>query len=75
VGGFTLNWDDITGVTGWEVRYRVRGTTSWTVTTTAVNSKAIAGLVTATVYELQVRTECDTDVFSMWTMSYFVKTD
>jgi hypothetical protein len=70
-----VNWTDITGVTGYEVRYREYGDTNWTTVTTAVNSKTLTGLTTAKVYEIQVRTECDTDVFSMWSISYLVKTD
>jgi len=73
--GLTVNWDNITGVTGWEVRYRIKGTTNWTTVTTVTNSKALTSLTTATIYEVQIRTECDTDVFSMWTISYFVQTD
>jgi hypothetical protein len=72
----TVNWDDITGVTGWEVRYRNYATGgTWTVVTTATNSKGLTGLTSGITYEIQVRTECDTDVFSMWTISYLVRTD
>src|SRR6185436_3336191 len=56
----TLNWGSVAGATSYNVHYRPTGTTTWTNTTSATNSKAISGLIASTGYEFQVQTVCGT---------------
>lgn len=54
----TLNWNAVSGAT-YNVRYRSTGTTSWTTVNAGTNSLNLSGLVTATSYEAQVRSNCN----------------
>jgi Zn-dependent metalloprotease len=62
----TLNWT-ANGATSYNVQYRVVGSATWTATTSATNSKAIAGLTAATNYEFQVAGVCTST--SAWSAS------
>jgi hypothetical protein len=53
----TLTWAS-TGATGYTVRYRPTGTTTWTIVSSNTNSKAISGLAASTTYEFQVQSSC-----------------
>ncbi len=54
----TLNWLAIVGATGYNIQYRIAGTTTWTATTSTTNSKSITSLVAGTTYEFQVQVKC-----------------
>lgn len=54
----TLNWGAVSGAVSYNVHYRVNGTSTWTNTTAATNSKAISGLTAGTQYEFQSQTVC-----------------
>ncbi|NHM08065.1 hypothetical protein G4D82_12605 [Flavobacterium sp. CYK-4] len=54
----TLSWNMLVGSGSYNLRYRRTGTTNWTTTTSATNSKAITGLTAATAYEFQVQGVC-----------------
>ena len=62
----TLNWLTVTGVTGYNIQYRVLGTTTWTSTTSTTGSKNISGLTAGSTYEFQVQAVCSggTSAFS-----------
>lgn len=48
-------WDAVTGATGYVLRYRVQGTTTWTTRTqVTATTDTITGLTPATAYDLQV---------------------
>jgi hypothetical protein len=58
-----LSWAAVTEATGYYVRYRMIGTTDWIlipdlITSTSVN---ITDLVPATLYEFQVKTDCQSN--------------
>lgn len=55
----TLDWTAVGGATTYDVRYRLKNTTSWTdVTGIATNTTNLTGLTANTVYEFQVRANC-----------------
>jgi hypothetical protein len=58
--GATLNWTAISGVTGYTIQYRISGTTTWTSTTSTINSKILNGLIAAKNYDFQIQTNCST---------------
>jgi len=53
----TIGWDDM-GVTSYDVQYRENGSSTWTTTSSAVNSLNLTGLTINTTYEFQVRSVC-----------------
>src|SRR5206468_312507 len=54
----TLNWNDVSGATSYNIRYRVSGTSTWTNATSSTSSLDITGLTSSTTYEFQVQTVC-----------------
>jgi chitodextrinase len=59
----------VTGVNGYDWRYRVSGTTTWTdIAVTTANFADISGLGAATTYEFQAMVQCGT-VWSAWSSS------
>ena len=65
----TLNWTAIAGISTYNIRYRVSGTSTWTSTTSTTNSKAISALTAATLYEFQVQTYCSSSLLSTFSAS------
>ena len=58
VSSATLDWNDISGATSYNIRYRVSGTTTWTNATSSTSSLNVSGLASSTRYEFQVETVC-----------------
>ncbi len=56
----TLSWSTITNATGYNVRLRVLGTSTWTTATTNGTTYAAGNLLSKTTYEFQVQTICGT---------------
>jgi hypothetical protein len=54
----TLDWNDVSGATSYNIQYRKTGSTTWTSTTSTTSSKAVSGLASSTSYEFQVQTVC-----------------
>ena len=67
--GATLSWAAVGGAISYNIQYRQVGTSSWTPTTSAVNSVAVSGLTAGTTYEFQVQTVCSGSVTSPFTSS------
>jgi hypothetical protein len=67
--GATLGWSSVSGASSFNVQYRITGTSTWTQTSAATNSKVISGLSPATTYEFQVQTVCSTGGTSAWSNS------
>ena len=55
------------GAVGYEFRYRVVGSTSWTTLYTTATAKDISGLTCNTNYEWQMRTDCGNGLYSSFT--------
>jgi trimeric autotransporter adhesin len=64
--GAAIGWNASTTATGFEVDYRVDGTTTWTTITNAANPTLLSGLTPCTIYLYRVRATCG-DVQSNYT--------
>ena len=82
-GGFSINGVEATTVMlGWnavpaaqyDVRYRITGTTTWTVQSVIGTSVSIQGLTPQTSYEAQVRSKCVDTTISDYTNSITFQT-
>ena len=67
----TLQWIAQTSASGYELQYRKKGTTTWTIKTltgATINNNAITGLTKSTTYEMRMRAKCtitaNTSVYS-----------
>ncbi|MEO8149869.1 MAG: T9SS type A sorting domain-containing protein [Bacteroidia bacterium] len=71
-----LNWAAVTGALQYKIRYRVKGTTVWTNTSSNVLFKNLTGLALNTQYQWQVRTKCSSVplIYSLWTLTKTFKT-
>ncbi len=56
--GATLNWAAVSGASSYNVQYRIVGSATWTSTTSATTSKAVAALAASSNYEFQVQAVC-----------------
>ncbi|MBK5285727.1 MAG: fibronectin type III domain-containing protein [Bacteroidia bacterium] len=65
----TLNWSAVTGATGYNIRYRIVSTATWTTATSTSNSKAISSLTASSNYEWQVQTNCGSSNLSAFSGS------
>src|SRR6266496_1039500 len=65
----TLNWDAVLGATGYNIRYRKTGTTTWTNITSTTPLVVVLGLVSSTAYEFQVQTVCSGGTTSAFSSS------
>ena len=61
----TITWTQESGTAiSWDVQYRVAGATSWYSQTVQMNTATIAGLTSATTYEVNVIAHCSSDLSS-----------
>ena len=58
-----LGWDaEFNGIgENYEIRYRIKGGTNWTVENSLINSLTLTGLTEGTIYEWKVRAVCSAD--------------
>ncbi len=63
-----LAWNPVSAATGYNVRYRVVGNSSWVSTSSATASASISGLTVCSNYEWQVQSVCTIGT-SIWTAS------
>lgn len=62
----TLQWAPYANAVKYKIRYRVKGTTTWTVSPVFTpNTYSLTGLAALTQYEWQARTKCGT-AFGAW---------
>ncbi len=54
----TLSWGAVTGATGYTVRFRASGTSTWTTSSVTGTTASVTGLAAGTAYEYQVSTVC-----------------
>lgn len=59
----TIGWDD-SGVSSYDIQYRVNGSSTWTNTSSVTNSLGLTGLTASTTYEYQVRSVCNSSTSS-----------
>jgi hypothetical protein len=65
----TFSWTAVGGATGYNVRYRISGTSTWSTTTTSNTSYAASGLTASSNYEWQVEAICAGGTTSGFTAS------
>ena len=70
---FDVSWNANSGVSSWNVRYRVAGG-QWTTATSNTNQYAVTGLTAETNYEVQVQADCGNGNLSEWSASLNVTT-
>ncbi|HNY63700.1 MAG TPA: C25 family cysteine peptidase, partial [Bacteroidales bacterium] len=63
-----IGWVDPAIGNTWEVEYGIPGFTSGTVVPASTNSITLTGLNHSTTYEFRVRTICDVNDYSTWSM-------
>lgn len=66
-----LNWSALSGALSYNVRYRVTGSSTWSTTSSAVNSATITTLFPGTAYEFQVQAVCASGTGSFSATSAF----
>ena len=54
----TFNWTAVSGASGYNIQYRVVGTTTWSTGTSTTNTFNASGLTGGSNYEWQVQTVC-----------------
>jgi len=64
-----MNWAAAPGITTYQVRYRVNGTTTWIYKNSSNPYKFLTGLQAGTSYQCQVRSKCSVSpiTWSAWT--------
>lgn len=72
--GATISWSATTGATGYSLRYRVSGATTWTTVSLTSSSYTFSGLTAGTSYEWQVSTTCSSTSSSSYTASQYFTT-
>ena len=70
----TVNWDN-TSSSNYDYRYRSIGSSTWITVNTNTNSVDIFGLNTATQYEVQVRSNCNSSSSPFSSSVYFSTTN
>ena len=53
-----IDWTSISTAVGYEIRYRLNGSTAWTTITTTSNTATISGLAASSDYNFQIRADC-----------------
>ena len=64
-----FSWTPITGASGYNLRYRMIGVTTWTTTATTADSLVVPSISCGTPYEFQVQTICSTTGAGPWSAS------
>jgi phosphatidylinositol-3-phosphatase len=72
--GAVLNWSSVSGAAGYNVRYRITSTSTWTSTGAISNSITLTGLASGTQYEFQIQTDCGSIQSSFTSSATFTTT-
>ncbi|MGK0391378.1 MAG: hypothetical protein ACI94Y_004140, partial [Maribacter sp.] len=54
----TFDWDNVLGATFYQVRYRIKGTTDWSVAGSGSSVRNVTGLQTKKNYQYKIRAQC-----------------
>ena len=65
----TFSWTAVSGSTGYNLQYRVVGTTAWTSATSTTTSYSATGLTLGSSYEVQVQNKCSATSTSAFSAS------
>ncbi len=69
--GATVSWSAVTGATGYNISFRVFGTTPWTTVTSTTNNKSLTSLSPGTKYEYMVQAACTSGTGNFSAISTF----
>ncbi len=69
--GATVNWSAVSSATGYNLRYRTTGSSTWTTVAASSTSKVLTGLTPATNYEYGVQAICSSGPGSFSSSSGF----
>jgi hypothetical protein len=58
-----LNWNEVAGIQGYKVRYKISDSPEWTYIQSINNDKTLTGLTPGTKYKWEVKTICSTEPF------------
>jgi hypothetical protein len=67
----TIGWSAVSGAASYTVNYRISGSATWTVSSSATNSLALASLIAGTSYEFKVQANCSSSTGAFSTVSSF----
>lgn len=67
-------WEEMPNTSGYNIRWRPVGDSSWTSTFASFNSRSLTGLISATTYEVRIQTVCQTGNSSVFSESFFFTT-
>jgi hypothetical protein len=56
--GATATWTAVSGATNYTIQYRLSTSTVWSSTSSTTTSKSLTGLVSGSIYEVKVRSNC-----------------
>ncbi|QDP86030.1 T9SS type A sorting domain-containing protein [Chryseobacterium sp. SNU WT5] len=62
----TLNWNDISGATGYTLQFRATGSSTWQSFDTTASVLDLSGLTTGITYQWQVKTKCSSSSSSAY---------
>jgi hypothetical protein len=65
----TVSWTALSGVSWYAIRYKPVSSSSWITITTSNTSKTLNGLISNTLYEVQVQSNCSSTLFGAWSAS------
>jgi len=67
-------WEEMPNASGYNIRWRPVGATTWSSVFTNFNSRSLSGLEIGTTYEVRVQTVCSTGSSSVFSESFFFTT-
>ena len=65
----TASWTAVPGASWYGIRYRPVGSSSWTTISSTSSSKSLTGLISNTLYEVQVNSYCSSGISGAWSAS------
>ena len=71
----TVSWASVSGATSYVLQYRVSGASTWTSISTTTKSKSLTGLLSSTIYEYQVQSNCSSGAGAFSPLVYFSTMD
>jgi hypothetical protein len=69
-----VSWTAVSGIVGYNVRYKPAASVTWTTIAVSANSTSLSGLTPGTAYEVQVQNNCGGLLFGTWSASVYFTT-
>lgn len=55
-----ISWSSVSGATGYLIRYRISGVSSWSIVSSLTTNKTLTGLSSSSIYQYQISATCPT---------------